>query len=517
MQITLAASSGSISDVLEGFAARFLFNEEKLLDLTINLEYLVKLSIRELKEMNYFLAAKLKVTEFSTPMRNRKDSLASWIVAVVAGARELVNASEVIEPAAPIVESAECSAEKDYWCRQCDAWMDRSGFVEVFATDYQERLCKVCNAEVRHKFDLPTQSSKVIAAQPVETSNPDSTSGLIISFGKTLEFLPRKTVTRRTWKDVHAQKFISAFSQNKLLVRAFDKDPRYGGKQIGWCRLTRAPYQERLCDMPEEDLLAEGGMCDTIAEFVQRYFDGNPRLEVWVVRFEFIADLECAAEFNLVVASAVIAPAEPISEPYQSDVQAALFDEPLAQSLLWRLECPQCRHTVPKTYFDPIKAFAVIANQVDSPCPECGFIHANPKVEVLEPEKKPGFTISIVSDGEFTEERVSRLPSYLIARNGKLFKKMWHCIDWKHNSCDAGYVEIVSKHLSNIAVGSGLVIKLMAENLEVYQACIVGDPPPFLIHGGGVYKRDNHRLKQNLAVRYFQVISEYLLNIVVVA
>ena len=156
--------------------------------------------------------------------------------------------------------------------------------------------------------------------------------------------------------------------------------------------------------------------------------------------------------------------------------------------------------------------------EVDIKCPNCGFAHEpfqnslctygdpSPEVEVLETEEKPVYTISILTEGKFSEERVSCLPPYLIDRKGNLLKRFWHC------ECDAGYTEIASQHLSNIAVGSGLVIKLMAENLEISQ-CICGDPPPFIVDRGGVYKRD--RLKLGLVVRYVQVMSEYLSNIVV--
>jgi hypothetical protein len=108
-----------------------------------------------------------------------------------------------------------------------------------------------------------------------------------ISFWKTLQCLTHKTVTRRVWKDKHAQKFINAFHQNKF-VKAWDKDIRYGGKQIGWCRLLCAPYKEQLAAMPQEDLQAERGMCSSVKEFVKRYFKGNSSLEVWVIRFQFI-------------------------------------------------------------------------------------------------------------------------------------------------------------------------------------------------------------------------------------
>lgn len=95
-------------------------------------------------------------------------------------------------------------------------------------------------------------------------------------------------MTRRCWKDSHTQKFINAFHQNKL-VKALDKDIRYGGKQIGWCRLLCSPYKEQLSAMPDADLLAEGGMCESVESFINQYFKGNCHLEVWVIRFEFIA------------------------------------------------------------------------------------------------------------------------------------------------------------------------------------------------------------------------------------
>ena len=94
-------------------------------------------------------------------------------------------------------------------------------------------------------------------------------------------------MTRRSWKDSHAKKFIKAFEQNKL-IKTLDKYIRYGGKQIGWCRLLCAPYKEQLATMPQEDLQAEGGMCSSVGEFVKRYFKGNSSLEVWVIRFQFI-------------------------------------------------------------------------------------------------------------------------------------------------------------------------------------------------------------------------------------
>jgi hypothetical protein len=141
------------------------------------------------------------------------------------------------------------------------------------------------------KLTLPSNecsTSPKLSESSISDCPPPALSGLRISFGKTLQYLAGKTVTRRNWKDSHAKKFIKAFEQNKL-IKALDKDIRYGGKQIGWCRLLGAPYKEKLAAMPDEDLQAEGGMCSSVAEFVKRYFKGDSNQEVWVIRFEFVA------------------------------------------------------------------------------------------------------------------------------------------------------------------------------------------------------------------------------------
>ena len=141
------------------------------------------------------------------------------------------------------------------------------------------------------KLTLPSNGCSILpklSESSIENTTEFALSGLGISFWKTLHCLTHKTVTRRAWKDKHADKFINAFHQHKL-VKALDKDIRYGGKQIGWCRLLCAPYKEQLAAMPDEDLQAEGGMCASVVEFIKQYFKGNSSQEVWVIRFEFVA------------------------------------------------------------------------------------------------------------------------------------------------------------------------------------------------------------------------------------
>ena len=73
----------------------------------------------------------------------------------------------------------------------------------------------------------------------------------------------------------------------KLRVPAIDKAYHAGGKQIGWLVLTEPPYKEVLKNMRQSELIAEGGMCTTRAEFIDKYFKGDAEKEVWVVQFEF--------------------------------------------------------------------------------------------------------------------------------------------------------------------------------------------------------------------------------------
>ena len=117
--------------------------------------------------------------------------------------------------------------------------------------------------------------------------------GTPISFGWTAQYLDHKTATRREWKDSHAAKFYNAFDRaviagHQLRVPAIDKGYSAGGKQIGWCIFTRRPFKERLADMGGYDLCAEGVPCDSVEEFVSKYFKGDETLEVWVISFRFV-------------------------------------------------------------------------------------------------------------------------------------------------------------------------------------------------------------------------------------
>ena len=110
---------------------------------------------------------------------------------------------------------------------------------------------------------------------------------MIISFAHTTPALlaGRKTVTRRAdWKPATFKRWRNAWDAGKHVHDAYDRLPRVGGRKVGTLRLTCRPYLEPMRDMPESELEAEGGLWETLAEFIG---DTDPDQPVPVIRFEF--------------------------------------------------------------------------------------------------------------------------------------------------------------------------------------------------------------------------------------
>ena len=78
------------------------------------------------------------------------------------------------------------------------------------------------------------------------------------------------------------------FDAGRVWHRAISKNLGWGGKDIGLIRLKERPHRQFLAEMPDSDLVAEGGMVDSVSEFIDRYFDGNSTLNVAVIRFDFL-------------------------------------------------------------------------------------------------------------------------------------------------------------------------------------------------------------------------------------
>lgn len=94
-----------------------------------------------------------------------------------------------------------------------------------------------------------------------------------------------KTVTRRKWKPSHAEAWLSNWENTH---KAYNKAAFLQGEQIGTIKLTCKPYQERLKDMPEEDLIKEGDLWESTEEYFE-CIKCNENDFVWVVRFTFEA------------------------------------------------------------------------------------------------------------------------------------------------------------------------------------------------------------------------------------
>jgi hypothetical protein len=119
----------------------------------------------------------------------------------------------------------------------------------------------------------------------------------IISFAYTVPALlaNRKTCTRRAWNDDYARRF-----KKGDMIKAYDRSPRFGGKQVAIIQLTCDPTYEPMIEMPNSDYWAEGfGYLNenrhllpksmpydvSLAGFRDWQNDGS---SMWVIRFKVV-------------------------------------------------------------------------------------------------------------------------------------------------------------------------------------------------------------------------------------
>lgn len=113
---------------------------------------------------------------------------------------------------------------------------------------------------------------------------------MILSFAWTLEPLlsGRKTRTCRDWSERHMRVWQNAWDEG-LVHQAWDKSPRAGGKCRGFIKLVKRPRWERLCDMTEADLVAEGGLWATREELIE-LVGGDPEKRVAILWLEWLGE-----------------------------------------------------------------------------------------------------------------------------------------------------------------------------------------------------------------------------------
>jgi len=123
---------------------------------------------------------------------------------------------------------------------------------------------------------------------------------MIISFAWTLEPLMagRKQRTSRDWSERHMAAWQHAWDEGRLIHQAWDKSPRAGGKRIGYIQLTGRPQWERLGDVTEANLEAEGWSLATRAPQQKAIPSAGPP---YATREEFIELMGGDAEKRVAV------------------------------------------------------------------------------------------------------------------------------------------------------------------------------------------------------------------------
>ena len=111
---------------------------------------------------------------------------------------------------------------------------------------------------------------------------------MILTFQQTMYplLMGHKTVTRRVYKPLHNKRWMNQWDKAKFWHDAYTKSPQYGGKYFGKICLRQRPYMSRFIDMTEEDLEAEGGLWDTIWDYIG---ERDPYQECLVIPFLFCA------------------------------------------------------------------------------------------------------------------------------------------------------------------------------------------------------------------------------------
>ena len=92
-----------------------------------------------------------------------------------------------------------------------------------------------------------------------------------------------KTVSRRLWSEKNALRWANAFNSGLKLHKAWSHLPFVkGARCLGSFELIYAPYQEKLADMPETDIVLEGGFWKSRQEFIDM-LGCSPQTLVWVM------------------------------------------------------------------------------------------------------------------------------------------------------------------------------------------------------------------------------------------
>jgi len=96
-----------------------------------------------------------------------------------------------------------------------------------------------------------------------------------------------KTVTRRKAAARTVKIWQKKWDERNTVNSAYDKTPLYGGEYLCDFELVERPHLQPLWAMPEEDLIAEGGMWQDKTHFIE-CLGGDAMKPVLVIRFEIV-------------------------------------------------------------------------------------------------------------------------------------------------------------------------------------------------------------------------------------
>ena len=78
----------------------------------------------------------------------------------------------------------------EYFCPECNAWICRNEITEKFHADYQIQLCKSCNSEVFHQFDIRAPQID-ISLETLQESKLEIPEDELVALISKVENLPR--------------------------------------------------------------------------------------------------------------------------------------------------------------------------------------------------------------------------------------------------------------------------------------------------------------------------------------
>lgn len=93
-----------------------------------------------------------------------------------------------------------------------------------------------------------------------------------------------KTQTRRCWKDSHAERIANAIASDHRKHEAWDGLPySRSAKRLGYIHISGAPYKQRVGDINDGELFAEGNLWNK-EEFLALF--PSPDTIIWVMTWD---------------------------------------------------------------------------------------------------------------------------------------------------------------------------------------------------------------------------------------